>query len=274
MRKRSTFAVGVAILWAAACGGEPFSTDGGAGSGGESAGSGGRPSAMGGSSSKAGSSAKGGSSGNTSNGGSVGGDLSIGGVVGVSGSTTDAGSPSTSTSCSDPSDCEVSSRCVEATCSSGECGEKPLPDGPFNLQVPGDCKQARCEGGHEVLEVDANDSDDKAECTVDSCDQNGVAKHTPMVGAACGNGGLCGPDGKCSNCNVQLCPADACHVNYCSGNECKLAPKPAGSLCPNTANDYNQCDGQGACVDCVDNGGCNQEQVCDVASHVCKSDTG
>lgn len=228
MRKRSTFAVGVAILWAAACGGDPFSTEGVAGSGGES---GGRPGATGGSSSKAGSPGKGGSAGKageSSTGGAlvgVAGAVSVGGVVGVSGSMTgEAGAPDTGTTCSDPSECEASSRCVEATCSNGMCGEKPLPDGPFNLQVPGDCKQARCEGGHEVLELDANDSDDMLECTADSCDQNGTVKHTPMVGAACGNA--------------------------------------------------DQCDAQGTCVDCVDNGGCNEAQVCDVASQVCKSDTG
>lgn len=227
MRKRSTFAAGVAILWAAACGGDPFSTEGVAGSGGESAG---RPGTTGGSSSKAGGPGKGGSSskaGESSTGGTpvgVAGTVSVAGVVGVSGSMTgEAGSPDTGTTCLDPSECEASSRCVEATCSGGECGEKPLPDGPFKLQVPGDCKQARCEGGHEVLELDANDSDDMLECTADSCDQSGNVKHTPMVGAACGNG--------------------------------------------------DQCDAQGMCVDCVDNGGCNEAQVCDVASQVCKSDT-
>jgi hypothetical protein len=279
MRNRSTLALGVALLWAAACGGEPFTRDGVAGSGGASAGSAGRLGGNSGSNAKAGSSGKGGSpgkGGDASLGGSavgVGGLVSVGGVVGISGSmTSEAGAPNPGATCSDPSECDASSRCVEATCDDGVCGEKNLPDGPFSLQVPGDCKQARCESGKEVLVVEPNDSDDKVECTTDSCDQNGVAKHTPKVGAACENGGLCGPDGKCAVCEHTMCAADACHVTYCAGDQCQLAPKPVGTICPNNANDSNQCNAQGACVDCVDNGGCNEAQVCNVDQQTCQSD--
>ncbi len=199
--------MGVSIVLFAACGGQPFSTGGAAGdsgSGGESAGSGGKSSGTGGSSSKAGTSGKGGSSsgkaGDTSVGGviGVGGDVSIGGVIGVSGTgmTGEAGAP-VGMSCSDPSMCEVSSACVEATCNSGDCGEKNLPDGPFSVQVPGDCKQARCEGGKEVLVADPNDKDDKNVCTKDSCGADGTALHVVQTGQQCANGGTCSATGTC-----------------------------------------------------------------------------
>jgi hypothetical protein len=263
MRSRSKYAIGVSILWAAACSGEPFTTDGAGGSGG--AASAGRSGGSGGSGSKAGSAGKGGSASNAGNTAAGGALVSggIGGLVGVSGSVSEAGAPTTVTTCMAPSDCAVSSRCVEATCQDGECGQKNLSDGPFKLQVPGDCKQARCESGREVVVVDSNDVDDNNECTKDACGANGTASHVPEVGASCSNGGLCSADGKCLTCDHNLCPvADACHVPVCSADGCKLAPKPVGTLCPGTPTDYGQCDEQGMCVDCTDNGGCDEASVC------------
>jgi len=205
----------------------------------------------------------------------IGGDVSIGGsVIGVSGSMTgEAGAPMMGQSCNDPSECDVSSACVEATCNSNQCGEKNLPDGPFKLQVPGDCKQAMCKGGKETLEVDVNDKDDKVECTTDSCGPDGQPMHTPRVGAACGNGGLCGPNGGCANCGPCEV-ADACHVNYCAATVCKQAPKPVGTLCPGpNGAGSDQCNAQGTCVDCTDNGGCTEVQVCNVDQHTCVPDS-
>lgn len=269
--------MGVTIVLFAACGGQPFSTEGAdadAGKGGEGAGSAGKTSGTGGSSSKAGTSGKGGSSsgkaGNTSVGGSVigvGGDVSIGGVVGVSGTgmTGEAGAP-VGMSCTDPSMCPTSSKCVEATCNSGECGEKDLSDGAINLQVPGDCKQLRCDGGKEVLAADPTDQDDKNECTKDSCGPNGTPIHLAQTGQGCTNNGICSPAGKCEVC-AQGCPVspDPCQVSYCASGTCKTGPAPVDKLCPKVAgpNDqYGQCDGQGHCVDCTNSGACDEASTC------------
>jgi hypothetical protein len=272
--------MGVSIVWFAACGGEPFSTDGAAGgdagTANGSVGAGGTATGSGGS--KAGGSGKAGSSagraGDTSSGGvvGVGGDVGIAGVVGVSGSMTGgAGAPP----CGDPSMCPTSSACVEATCNSGECGEEALPDGPFELQMPGDCKQARCEGGKEVFVADPTDKDDQNPCTKDACGANGTAMHVAQTGQACGAGGLCSPEGKCEVCpNACLAPADACQVAYCEAGTCQVGPAPIDKLCPlvSSPNDtYGQCDGQGHCVDCTNTGACDEASVCS-ADHQCVPD--
>jgi hypothetical protein len=108
--------------------------------------------------------------------------------------------------------CDTSSLCKKATCNDNVCGEENAPDGPIELQAPGDCKQAACQGGKEMLLVDAQDNDDQVECTADSCDMNGKPVHTIRTGGACGNG--------------------------------------------------DQCNAQAECVDCVDNGGCDEASVC------------
>jgi hypothetical protein len=259
--------MGVSIVLLAACSGEPFSTEGGAGT----AGTGGNATGNGGSSSTAGESGKAGSTagraGDTSSGGvvGVGGDVSVAGVVGVSGSMTgEAGAPVVS--CNDPSMCPTSSQCVEATCNSGECGEKNLSDGPFELQVPGDCQQARCQGGKEVLVVDPADKDDKNPCTKDACGADGTAMHVAQTGQACGNGGLCSPEGKCEMCpNACPVPADSCQVAYCAAGTCKVGPAPIDKLCPlmsSPGDTYGQCDGQGHCIDCTNNDACDEALVC------------
>jgi hypothetical protein len=194
----------------------------------------------------------------------VAGDVGIGGDVSIGGTQTgEAGAPVTGMTCMSPADCDVSSLCKTATCSDGLCAEHDAPDGPIQQQVPGDCKQAACEGGKEVLLVDTNDKDDHAECTTDSCDVNGKPTHTPRTGATCGNGGLCGPDGKCGTCNDQACPVPGtCQVSYCAEGQCKTTWAPAATLCPGTPTDYGQCDGQGNCVDCVNSGGCDEASTC------------
>jgi hypothetical protein len=255
--------MGVSIVWFAACGGEPFSTEGAGGEAG-SAGAGGKPASAGGGSSKAGGAGKAGA---TSSGGAVGvgGNVGIAGVVGVSGSTTgEAGAPVVS--CDEPSVCPASSSCVEATCSSGECGEKNLPDGPFEQQMPGDCQQARCDGGKEVFVADLMDKDDRNPCTKDECGADGTAVHVAQTGQACGNGGLCSPEGQCEVCpNPCPVPVDSCQVAYCGAGTCQIGPAPIDKLCPlmSSSNDtYGQCDGQGHCVDCTNTGGCDEASVC------------
>lgn len=286
MRSRSAYATGVSILTLiVACGGEPFTTEGGggadSGSGGR-AGAGGRPTGSGGSIAKAGSSGKAGNgsgvAGKPSSGGvtGIGGNVALGGVVGVSGTgmTGEAGTQA-SMSCSDAGDCPTSSSCVKATCVDEQCGEENLPDGPFMLQVPGDCKQARCEGGEEQLVADSTDQDDKNECTKDSCDADGTASHLAQTGQQCANGGTCSPDGRCQVCPGG-CPAAAepCHVSYCAAGVCEVGHAPSDTLCPlpNTPSDqYGQCNEEGVCVDCTTNGACDEASVC--SNQTCVSDT-
>jgi hypothetical protein len=264
----------------AACGGAPFSTegaDGGDAGDGGGAVTGGRGPGGGGSTVKAGSSGKAGASagrGGTSSGGAIGvaGGIGVAGVLGISGSTSgEAGAPAT-TACDDPSMCPTFSVCVEATCNSGECGEKAVSDGPMPLQVPGDCQQLRCESGEEVIVADPADKDDKNPCTKDACGPNGTAMHMAQTGQACSNGGLCSPEGKCETCpNVCPVPTDSCQVAYCQAGACKVGPAPIDKLCPlmsSPSDTYGQCDGQGHCIDCTNSGACDEASVCS-ADHQC-----
>lgn len=276
MRCRLVCALGASIALVVACGGGAFTSadgDGGSsGSGAESGSSAGGKSSSGGKGSQGGSGVVGGAvsvAGNGSGGDVTSGGTSPGGgVVGVAGNGGMAGTTPVA-ACDEPSDCDVDSLCAEPTCSSHECGSKPIADGPYKLQVPGDCQRMDCVDGKETLVVDIDDYDDNNECTSDSCYQNGTQRHEVHFSQVCGNGGgLCNAAGKCEMCNLDACPAaTACHGPVCSGGQCQLAPKPAGELCnptPNEPDTYDQCDGNGNCVDCVTSGGCGECCVCGV----------
>ena len=279
--------VGVSVLCVVACGGGAFSSatdpeaeggDSGSGSGGKSSGTAGKTSggkASGGNQTQGGSSASGASNGGMTSGGTNPG----GGMVGVSGSgggmQGGSGGSVVAFMCESPDECPTSNSCHEATCEGGVCDEVHVPDGPFMLQVPGDCKRLECKDGEEIIVPDLNDSNDNNECTVDSCSQNGVATHKVRFAEVCGNGGgTCNGEAKCEMCNRNLCPAATpCFAAICGGGSCQLAPRPAGALCPHINPDdpsdtYGQCDGTGVCVDCVTSGGCGDCCVC-TAEHKC-----
>ena len=279
MRSRLICALAASIVCAVACGGGAFSgvaDDGSSGSG-ATAGSSGGSKAQGGSS-KGGSSKGGGSSAGNSSAGDVssGGSAPGGGVVGTSGTgmTGESGAPIVVVQCSSPSDCDVDSACQEPTCNSNECGKKDLPNGPFQLQVPGDCQRMDCLDGAETLVADAGDNDDNNECTEDSCTQAGSVLHKARYGVVCANGaGVCSAAGKCELCSRDACADPApCKMAICEGGQCHLANRPAGELCNLTPNDpidpNDQCDGNGVCIDCVDNGGCGE--CCACANNGCQ----
>ena len=283
MLGRFVCGLGASVLFAAACGGGAFSSATDEGSGGSASGSGATGSggkSSGGNKAQGGSVGQGGKAGANTGGSTVAGMTSTGGnpgggVASVSGNagtmTGESGAPVVEgPECFEPSDCDVSNSCHEATCDEGVCDEVHVPDGPFHLQVPGDCKRMDCVDGEEMLVVDVNDKDDGNECTTDSCSPNGVPMHKARFAAECNGGaGTCNADGNCQLCNRELCPpSTACSAAICGNGSCQLAPRPVGELCPHQSpldmNDtYGQCDGFGLCVDCVTSGGCGECCVCD-----------
>jgi len=85
------------------------------------------------------------------------------------------------------------------------------------------------------------------------------AVNNSRPGVAC-NGGICDGEGICRQCNVAACPvATECMMPMCGQDGCQLAPRPRGTLCQQNS---NQCDGEGNCLDCTDNGGCDECCVC------------
>jgi hypothetical protein len=258
MRGRHVCALAASIYLVIACSGAAFTANPDESSGGAGTATGGSK-ASGGTSPRAGSSTTGG----VAAGGKSTGGMSSGGVAGTvvaAGTPGDGGAPVVS-SCMAASECKASTLCREATCIDGECGEKNVPDGAYKLQVPGDCQELRCQAGQEAIAVAPTDTDDLNECTTDSCSVAGKPMHTARLGQTCANGGgVCSPEGKCELCNRNLCgPATECQIQLCKDNTCHLGPRPVGTLC---AQQTNQCDSTGTCVDCTDNGGCDEASVC------------
>lgn len=207
-----------------------------------------------------------------STGGTIGGGLnggtSAGGANAGGGMGGSAGSGVTP-ECSKPQDCTASSKCKLASCSGGKCIEGNQPDGPLALQVAGDCKTVTCASGNLTSVVATNDKDDLNECTVDACGADGTPHHTVNGGAHCANGtGFCNFAGKCETCSMAACPAATpCTQPLCVNGTCQSAPRPRGTLCNIDANDADQCDGAGACVECTDSGGCGE--CCSCFSGTC-----
>jgi hypothetical protein len=279
MRSRTISAIAASLFLALACGGGAFTA--GDGSGGAGASSGGGSAGTAGQSQLGGRN-QGGKGGTSSGPGpGVGGDSSDAGKSSGGKSSGSSGSSNAGTStssggeggdgssvpeCTGPSDCQPSTKCKKAFCQSGMCGEENLPNGPYSLQVAGDCKRLECDNGKEVIVSDPQDADDMNECTTDSCAAGGGAMHTARYGEVCaGGGGICSTVGKCELCSRDACAATDCSMPICAEGKCKLAPKPAGTFCNGFE---DQCDGTGLCIDCVNSGGCGECCVCSPL-HVC-----
>jgi hypothetical protein len=257
MKQSLLIAAGVIVSIAAACSGPDFQTDAG-GSGGVGGSTAGGKGSGGSLSGKGGSSSSGGSA--ITNGGT---DPGTGGSQGQSGGAQAGGG---SGMCTDTNQCgSSSSPCVITYCDPVQgCILEPVVDGPLTDDVPGDCRYLACEGGEELLVEDPNDFDDRNECTTDACSTDG-AVHNNSPGVACA-GGICDDEGVCRQCNVAACPvATECMMPMCGMDGCQLVPRPRGTLCQQNS---NQCDGEGNCLDCVDNGGCEDCCVC-TGQNVC-----
>jgi hypothetical protein len=258
MRGRHASALAASIYLAIACSGGAFTAIPDESSGGGAGVATGGTKTSGGTTARAGSSTTAG----VAAGGKSTGGMPTGGVAGTvvsAGTQGDGGVPVVS-SCMAASECRASTLCREAICIDAECGERNVADGVYKLQVPGDCQELRCQGGQETIAAAPTDSDDLNECTTDACGAGGKPVHSARVGQVCANGGgICSPEGKCELCNRDLCPATECQLALCKDNTCHLSPRPIGTLC---LQQTNQCDGAGTCVDCTDNGGCDEASVC------------
>jgi hypothetical protein len=118
-----------------------------------------------------------------------------------------------------------------------------------------------------VLVLDASDfPDDGNPCTTDACN-GAMPTHTPSPGSPCAQG-VCDAGGACVavQCGTASeCGASTeCLVWECVSSLCKATLQPGGTLCNGMK---DQCDGKGSCVDCFDNGGC--EECCFCANNVC-----
>jgi plastocyanin len=198
------------------------------------------------------------------------GDDSSGGAGGTTSSTTATGAAGMGGGmggmhqmCTNPAvDCPAPmSECVLAICEAGMCAVDNVPaDTPLQMQVPGDCATAVCDGTGTIGTLeDGNDiPDDNLDCTDDAC--NGLAPvHTfVQIGDPCDdNGGsVCDGAGECVECNgpTDCPPPDLCDEHLC-------VPPSCLDMLPNGNETDVDCGGPdcGPCADgdsCLVNGDC------------------
>ena len=175
------------------------------------------------------------STGTGDSGGAGGSTSSSGSSASSSGSASASASGSSSSGgmgCTVPADCPMPvNECVLRLCMAGACSTGNVAaDMPTATQVPGDCKQAVCDGTGGIIDGD-DDTDvptDNEVCTLDSC-FGGTPVHMPAAkGLDCTAQGpapkhLCGDPaglgaGKCVECNAT---ADCAGGKTCTMNACQ-----------------------------------------------------
>jgi hypothetical protein len=150
----------------------------------------------------------------------------------------------------------TANECIERTCDSGTCGEKPSAVGTHApAQTTGDCQQSQCDGAGKIVAVsDAADvPDDGDDCTDDVCTDGVPTNPLKAAGSACGLKGAlkCDDAGKCVGCLVATdCPGQdtECQERSCTNNACGVLHTAKGTpVAGQTAGDCKaaQCDGKG-----------------------------
>ncbi len=200
--------------------------------------------------------------------------------------------------CAGDADCPAPQNpCEVGVCRSNFCYVEQATDGPLLSQVPGDCTFSICQAGVLVNERDDTDSVDADPCTIDACTDAGPTHQPAPEMTPCL---LPGQNGSCIGgiCVVECtmdsqCPTADCQAPKCDGNKCKTViddtnvpddglpctfetctagvlstgDVPAGPAagCP------TECDGMGACYECLDDAHCAMGSHCE--SNVCFSCT-
>lgn len=170
-----------------------------------------------------------------------------------------AGAGGGSPACTTPADCTPGTACQQPTCAGNVCGLADLPAG--KACGNGDVCNGSGQCVHCLLATDCGISTD---CAVFSCSNSGCSVSLAPIDMACSNGaGKCNQLGQCVvQCvGADQCPQtpDPCKAAVCNGGVCGIGNAPAITPCKGGA---DQCDGAGNCVDCVDNGGCDDCCVC------------
>jgi hypothetical protein len=107
-------------------------------------------------------------------------------------------------------------------------------------------------------------------CTIAACN-GGTCGTTPRgVDLECvGEAGYCDGEGSCQECNDEdhcLPTSGECYLPTCNNHQCGEAPKGAGESCGPSGS--KKCDGDGACVQCIDT-----VADCNESSEVCRMGT-
>lgn len=199
--------------------------------------------------------------------------------------------------CTGDADCPAPDNpCEVGVCRSNFCYVEPAEDRPLLSQTVGDCTFSICRGGVLLNERDDTDNADDDPCTIDACSDAGPT-HTPAPDmtpcALSGQAGSCIAGVCVVECTtVAECPtAGPCQAAECKDNRCRTiiddtnvpddnlpctietcsagvafmsnAPPGPAPGCP------TECDGMGACYECIDDTHCPAGSHCE--DHACYS---
>jgi len=161
--------------------------------------------------------------------------------------------------CNAAAQCGQDTECKTFTCNAHVCGSTNAgTDKVLSTQIPGDCKEAHCDGSGGVTNV-VNNTDvpfDGLECTLDLCTDGMPSNPAAPTGTTCSagvcNGTVCGECNVAANCQGT---DDACHHRTCDTNHCGFFNEPAGPAPTQTPGDCHviQCDGTGHLTMEIDN---------------------
>lgn len=141
----------------------------------------------------------------------------------------------------------------------GVCHKQTLP--PESA-----CSTGKCDAAGKCVSCTSAKDCLVPECNVAQCLDGYCTSMAAMGGTPCTQG-LCDVAGHCApQCGLNLpCPGSTnpCVVSACFDGKCTPTFPGPETLCGERGpGDAEQCNGQGACVDCVDTRGCNQAQAC------------
>jgi hypothetical protein len=165
-------------------------------------------------------------------------------------------------------DCDDGFTCTDDVCAGGTCRHDPVSsrcdnglfcDGTETCNPATGAAGTGCATGTRVV-----CNDDQA-CTTDTCTGTpGACTFAPVATPApCTLPGPMGGSGTCGGgtCNAPVCNpgqcsqqnnASTCTTNTCVNNVCTPSSCTGGTLC----------NGEGTCVECLDDNGCDGDQVC------------
>jgi hypothetical protein len=162
--------------------------------------------------------------------------------------------------CNTAAQCGTDTACQTRSCSAaGACSVNNVAvDTVIAAQVPGDCKEARCNGTGGILQANLDTdvpAEDGNQCTAQSCSAGTPSFPAVSSGQTCNqNGGTLCSGTSCVQCRTSADCAGSdteCSVRTCTAGVCGRANTMAGFVTTaQTAGDcqQNQCDGAGNIV--------------------------
>jgi hypothetical protein len=166
--------------------------------------------------------------------------LLIAGAIGPACATGRAGDAASerAASCMSPGECGWNGDpCLVPSCIDGRCALEPALVGtaPNEVQVPGDCHEAYCDGRGHLLRQNRDDDaplDDPNPCTYAAC-EGGQVTHPPReLGTPCQEEGICNGKGRCGTCYPGTKRCEGAATTLCNEDGAWTPPAPCAASTP------------------------------------------